>query len=63
MCEPWVVQSLRAIVSDLSDESLYDVMTFEAAEGYQWRIEMIYRDLLAKEIVHGSLGRSGLLNV
>ena len=58
MCEPWVVQSLRAIVSDLSDESLYDVMTFEAAEGYQWRIEMIYRDLLAKEIVHGSLGRS-----
>ena len=35
---------------DLTDQDEY---TYEAIQNYVWRIEMIYRDLLAKEIANG----------
>lgn len=42
----WIVQALRALVSDLDGQRS---VTLEEAEAYKWRIEMIYRDLLAKD--------------
>ena len=46
----WIVQGLRAIVADLTDECSGSGITQAVAEG---RIEMMYRDLLAKELVRG----------
>lgn len=51
MAQFWVVQSLRALVSDMSVST--DEVTHEVIDGYKWRIEMIYRDLLAQELLHG----------
>ena len=51
MANLWIVQSLQALISDLGDGS--DIFyTHEVADGYKWRIEMIYRDLLAQELVN-----------
>ena len=49
------MQNLRAIIADLSDERTFTEITVDVAEGYRWRIEMMYRDLLAKEIINGDL--------
>ena len=38
-------------MADLTDECSVSSITLEVAEGYKWRIEMMYRDLLAKELV------------
>ena len=51
MSDSWIVQNLRAIIADLSDECTFTEITVDVAEGYRWRIEMIYRDFLAKEIM------------
>ena len=53
MSTSWIVQGLRAIVADLTDECSGSGITVEVAEGYRWRIEIMYRDLLAKELVNG----------
>ena len=58
MSESWIVQNLLAIIADLSDESTLENISLDAAEGYKWRIELIYRDLLAKEVVDGTLDDS-----
>ena len=49
MEESWITQSLRAVIADLSDECCGSGVTLEAAEGYKWRIEIMYRDYFAKE--------------
>lgn len=46
----WIVQGLRAIVADLSDECSGSGITQEVAEVYRWRIEMMY---WVKELVGG----------
>lgn len=46
----WRVQSLRALISDLGEGN---GITHDVVDGYRWRIEMIYRDLLAQELLHG----------
>ena len=51
--DSWIVQNLRAIIADLSDESTFTEITYDVAEGYRWRIELMYRDLLAKELLYG----------
>ena len=50
MSDSWIMQNLRAIIADLSDECKFTEITVDVAEGYRWRIEMMYRDLLAKEL-------------
>ena len=42
-----MLQNLRAIIADLAGES--ENISLHAAEGYKWRIELMYRDLLVKE--------------
>ena len=49
----WILQSLRALLSDLDGSGNY---TYEVVDGYKWRIEMIYRDLLATELISGLEG-------
>ena len=52
----WIVQNLRAIIADLNDEcSVGTGITLDTVEGYKWRVELIYREMLAKEIVSGQL--------
>ncbi len=48
MAGTWIVHSLRVLISDLnaSGELRPDV-----ADGFLWRIEMIYRELVAKEVM------------
>ena len=50
----WISQNMRAVVDDLSTCT---AVPYDVAEGYRWRIEMIYRDLLAKELL-GELDES-----
>ena len=49
----WVPQNLRAIIADLAGES--ENISLHAAEGYKWRTELMYRDLLVKECLDGGL--------
>ena len=34
--------------SDLSDESIFSEITIDMAEGYKWRIELMYRDFVGE---------------
>ena len=52
MSDEWIVESLRSIVADLRESN---GMSVDETEGYKWRIELMYRELLAKEIVQGYL--------
>lgn len=40
---------MKAIIADLTDECAGSGITLDTAEGYKWRTELMYRDLLAKE--------------
>ena len=51
MASSWIVQGLWAIMADLTDECSGSGISLDAAKGYRWRIEMMYRDLLAKELI------------
>lgn len=55
MGESWITQNLKAVIADLTDECSRSGITLDAAEGYKWRIELMYRDLLAKECLNGDL--------
>lgn len=44
----WIRQSLVALVSDWPNSSDAAVLSVAVAEGFRWRIQVIYRDLLAK---------------
>ena len=55
MAESWIVQNLRAIITDLNDDCTGNGITLDTAEGYKWRIELMYRDLLAKECLNGEI--------
>ena len=45
----WIRQSLAALVSDWPNNSDAAAMiSVPVAEGFMWRIQVIYRDLLAK---------------
>ena len=48
-----MLQNLRVIIPDLAGES--ENISLHAAEGYKWRIELMYRDLLVKECLDGGL--------
>ncbi len=43
-------QTLQVVISDLDEEARCSI-TLVAAEDYKWRVEMIYRYLLARELV------------
>ena len=55
MSDSWILQNLRVIVTDLSDECTFTEIIFDVADGYRWRIELMYRDLLAKELINGDM--------
>ena len=56
----WIVQSLTSILADFSD-GYGDTNSLDIADGYKWRIELMYTDLLAKEILYGLDDREGAL--
>ena len=43
-------QTLQVVVADRDEEFCYNI-TLVAAEDYKWRVEMLYRYLLAQELV------------
>ena len=49
------MQNLKAVIADLTDECSGSGITLDAAEGFKWRIGLMYRDLLAKECLNGYL--------
>lgn len=57
MSSSWLLESLRTLIDDLSGGTCGET-TLEAADGYKRRIELIYREVLATEIVNGSLSDS-----
>ena len=53
MAAGWLSEGLHALVNDLA---LYEdgrEITVEVADGYLWRMELFYRELLAKEAIEG----------
>ena len=59
----WLLDGLRILLADISTDT---ELTLDVAEGYKVRIELLYRELLAIEIEHGSLSTqevSALLNL
>ena len=58
MGDSWIAQNLRAIIANLTDECSGSGISLDAAEGYKWRIELMYRDFLAKECLNGELHSS-----
>ncbi len=52
-----IVESLKTLIDNLSSGTS-GVTTLEAADSYKRRIELIYRELLATEIVDGSLSET-----
>ena len=50
MCDSWICQNTRALLADIS-EATCTPLCADVVEGYKWRIEIIYRELLAKELV------------
>ena len=55
MGDSWITQNLQAVIADLTDECSGSGITVNAAEGYKWRVELMYRHLLAKECLNGGL--------
>ena len=51
----WIARSLRVIIADVSVECCGSGISLEVAEG---RIELMYRDYLAKECLNGVLHTS-----
>lgn len=51
MATSWIVQGLRAVAADLQQSGDWNSISYEAADGYRWRIELMYRELLALELV------------
>ena len=51
----WLSETLRNVVSDLDaiETDSGSNISLEVADGYLWRIKMVYRDLLAKEAAGG----------
>ena len=53
MASQWMVEQLRALVNDLAVYDDGQDITLEIADGYLWRMEWLYRELLAKEATEG----------
>ena len=53
----WLLESLRTLIDDLNTGNS-GVTTLEAADSYKRRIELMYSELLATEIVDGSLSQT-----
>ena len=47
MEESWITQNFIAVIADHTDECSGSSITLDAAEGYKWKIELVYHDLLA----------------
>lgn len=48
----WIVDSLRALISDIDECT---ALTRNAVDGYKWKIELMCTDLMAKETICGQL--------
>ena len=46
----WVLQTIQSTISDLDGMTENSVVSIHRAEALEWRIELVYRDLIAKEM-------------
>ena len=46
----WVLQTIQSTISDLDGMTEDSVVSIHRAEALEWRIELVYRDLIAKEM-------------
>jgi hypothetical protein len=53
----WIHQTIRSIISELDSIREDSVVSRQCAEALEWRIELVYRDMIAKE-VSGELDRA-----
>ena len=58
MAQSWLVQSLQSVIADLNDECAGSGIALDTTEGYRWRIELVYRDLLAKECLNREINNA-----
>ena len=54
MSSSWILVNLRTIVADLTIYNNFSY-TLNTIESFKWRIEIIYRELLAIEVLNGHL--------
>ena len=53
MTRSWIRETLVSIVADLGSLGDSEVVSLDQADVYQWRVELVYRELLAREVVGG----------
>ena len=46
----WILQTIHSIISELDSIREDSVVSHQCAEALEWRTELIYRDMIAKEV-------------
>ena len=46
----WIVQTLQSTLDDLNGIGDGSVVSVHQAEALEWKVELVYRDMLAKEL-------------
>lgn len=50
MARSWISQTLTSVIADIDSLGEDTEVSLQQAEAFEWRVELVYRDLLAKEI-------------
>lgn len=46
----WILQAIHSTISDIGSVIIDSNISFDRAESLEWRVELVYRDLVAKEV-------------
>ena len=46
----WILQTIQSTISELDTITEDSVVALQRAEALEWRVELVYRDLIAKEV-------------
>ena len=46
----WTVQTLQSVISEIDSIGRYGSISIQRAESIEWRVELVYRDLVVKDV-------------
>ena len=46
----WILQAIQSTVSDIDSVGDHNNFSMDRAKALEWRVELVYRDLVAKEV-------------
>ena len=50
MASSWILQAVQSVISDIDSITSDSNLSIDRAQALEWRVELVYRDLVAKEI-------------